>query len=200
MENARRRQSVPSGSAPASQQATPDNTSTDTSRSDPQSLQARPSKLLAQANALAKMTHELNLRAVNTQAERLERDVRELVRCTEKDKEFRLENEERLSTMTNEIVTVKEHMRKMTESNKGLVSDYHMQQQLTSDLVDGFRHEMEEFKSLFDALSNQLDLIPTMNDIRNETQTQCASPRMETRALARARKLAQSQQGQSQSK
>lgn len=67
-------------------------------------------RLAAQADALAKMTLEMNLRSVGKQADRLERELRVLVQSTARDDAFRAQHEARLQDMWKEILAVKAHL------------------------------------------------------------------------------------------
>ena len=200
MSKVQRRRSVPSGPVSGNQQTSIENTAPTPPSTGPQVNPARTSKLLAQADTLAKMTYELNLRPVNGKAERLERDVRELVRRTEKNREFRQENEHRLSDMTKEIMAVKGHMKLVEKRNEGLNANQQKQRELTMEVIDGFRKEIGELKGFIDGLSRQLDQLPTLKEVHQNAQAQCTSSRMETRATARMKRQPQSQHVQHPSK
>ncbi|CAM1506782.1 Fc.00g064230.m01.CDS01 [Cosmosporella sp. VM-42] len=190
---AERRRSVPSGTTSMNPPAITiaDTTPLTSSSSSPLAAPTHSAKLFAQADYLAKMTYELSLRAVSSKAEHLERDIHKLVRCTEDNKQFRIENEERLNNINREIMAVKSHMSAVEKGQNGVKADYEEQRRLTMEVIGGFRREMVELKGLMDGLISHLDQLPTIEDIRNETQTQQASPRVETRAASRAKRRAQ---------
>ncbi|RDA84799.1 hypothetical protein CP532_6545 [Ophiocordyceps camponoti-leonardi (nom. inval.)] len=74
--------------------------------------------LQGQAEALARMTVELNLRAVSVQAERLEKELKELVALTSEDRAFRSRNEERVADVWREVVAVKTQMANFARQNR----------------------------------------------------------------------------------
>ncbi|KAH7163204.1 hypothetical protein B0J13DRAFT_601749 [Dactylonectria estremocensis] len=144
--------------------------------------------LLNQADALARMTIELNLRAVCGLAERLEREVRKLVLRTEQDTEFRHNNEKRLTDMMCEIQSVKMHMAATMTGQVNLEGGFKKQQKETAKVMDGFRREVLELKGFMDGLSSQLDQFPNFDDINKDIVVPHTSSRMETRAMRRASK------------
>ncbi|UKZ79573.1 hypothetical protein TrVFT333_007331 [Trichoderma virens FT-333] len=67
-------------------------------------------KDLSNADVLARMTIELNMRAVGNQAERLEKDLSTLMMRAKEDKAFRERHEARLQNIFREILAVKQRM------------------------------------------------------------------------------------------
>lgn len=161
-------------------------------------------KLFAQADALTKMTFELNLRAVCGHAEHLENEVRKLVLRTELDKGFRHENEKRLADMMCEIQAVKTSMAMATDGQVDLKGGFERQQRETTKVIDGFRREMRDLKGLIDGLGSQLDQFPSFDDINRDIQVPAApaapSRGMETRAMRRANPQVDTQPPDQQSK
>lgn len=147
--------------------------------------------LLAKADALARITFELDLRALSGLAERLERDVRELVRRTEKNKDFRKQNEKRLAEIMREIHAVKTQMKHVEMENVGLKVDVQEQQKLMMEIISGVKNEMAGVKNLIDEFTSQGDQLRSVDNVTEETQTQQASPRMQTRSAGRAKQETQ---------
>lgn len=117
-----------------------------------------PPSLLAQADALAKMTLEMNLRTVSRQAERLERELRGLVRKTADDAAFRAQHESRLQDMWKEILAVKAHMAQGRDT-KDLADEACRRE--TRRLVEEMRGEMEGVRRLVGDLSAALSEMPS---------------------------------------
>ncbi|KPM38920.1 hypothetical protein AK830_g7626 [Neonectria ditissima] len=199
----KRQRSVPLGVTPNHDPSSPTNVETQaltaTSSMGSVTKPRQSTKLLAQADALAKMTFELNLRAVCSHAERLEREVRTLVSYTEHDKEFRRENESRLAAMMHEIQTVKAHMAKVDDTQED-VKGLETQQRQATEVLDGFKKEMSDLKGLIGGLSSQLDQFQSPGDLKEEPQPPPVASRcMETRAMRRANKRAETQARDQQS-
>ncbi|KAF7545537.1 hypothetical protein G7Z17_g9092 [Cylindrodendrum hubeiense] len=166
----------------------------------PLTVPTHDSNLFDRADALAKMTFELNLRAVCGHADRLERDVRKLVVCTEQDKEFRYDNEKRMVEMMREIQSVRTQMARATHSQVDIKSGFERQQQEMAEIIDGFRREMVDLRGFIDSVSSQLDQFSSPDDIDKDIQVPPASSRgMETRAMRRACKQADTQPPDQQS-
>lgn len=133
---------------------------------------SQPTKLLSRAEVLAKMTFELNLRAVSQQTDRLQRDMQALVQSTAEDKEFRAQNETRLEKLWQEMLAVKQHMSKVEHvqtDNSQLATDFEKCQRETQALVDEFRTEIGELKVLIVGLSKHVDELPGATEARNES-------------------------------
>ncbi|KAK7427729.1 hypothetical protein QQZ08_005835 [Neonectria magnoliae] len=193
----KRRRSVPPGVTP-NHNLSPTNDDvqalTATSSTSPLTAPKHPSKLLAQADALAKMTFELNLRAVCSHAERLEREVRTLVSYTEHDKEFRCENESRLAAMMHEIQAVKTHVAKVENTQENVRGGLEDQQRRATEALDGFKKEISDLRRLIDGLSSQLNQFKTSDDNREAPRPPPTTSRcMETRAMRRANKRVETQ-------
>ncbi|RDA95966.1 hypothetical protein CP533_5834 [Ophiocordyceps camponoti-saundersi (nom. inval.)] len=130
--------------------------------------------LQGQAEALARMTVELNLRAVSVQAERLEKELKELVTLTSEDRAFRSRNEERVADVWREVVAVKTQMANFTrqrhsredEDDDDDVDDssscharfQHCQNQLAS-LRRLVTREVSALKNLMQDVVAQLDVL-----------------------------------------
>ncbi|KAK5990820.1 hypothetical protein PT974_09093 [Cladobotryum mycophilum] len=127
-----------------------------------------PSKLLTHADALARMTLELNLRAVTTQADRLEKDLKALVLCTAQDKAFRESHESRLQDMWHEILAVKNRMSGFQEESK---EDYERCQRDMSHSIEQVREEMSQLKSLVDDVTATLDRLPTVAEADSQLES-----------------------------
>lgn len=119
-------------------------------------------KLAVRAESLASMTFELNVRTISHQNQRLQRDITALVNATQNDKEFREKNEGRLQEVFKEIQSVKHHMDKVDEDQRGVkVSQEELQkcQAETVVVVEEFRKEMSDLKTVLEGLSKQLDAL-----------------------------------------
>lgn len=125
--------------------------------------------LLARADALAKMTVELNLRAVSAQAERLEQEIRELVACTRHDKEFRRAHEQRVTDVWREIVAV----RTQTDQCMHLQADFKTEvercRRQTDDLRQYVGREVTGLRDSIDAMASQLDSLPVFAELDSES-------------------------------
>lgn len=116
-------------------------------------------------DALARMTMELNMRAMNSQAQRLEHDISLLVKATEKDQDFRDQNEDRLKAIWKEVAAVKAHVSQMEEGQDDASLRYERYRQETTASIEEFRKEMGDFQNMCSNLSTQLDSLPTMADL-----------------------------------
>ncbi|KFA60649.1 hypothetical protein S40285_07336 [Stachybotrys chlorohalonatus IBT 40285] len=125
------------------------------------------SRLLSQADALARMTLELNLRQVGLQASRLEEDIKALVQCTGEDRRFRAEHEGRVNEIWREILAVKARMADVNggQETLGTVKEdveryqYEMEgcQRETARMIEHFKQEMAGFREMCYSLATQLD-------------------------------------------
>ncbi|KJZ73556.1 hypothetical protein HIM_07112 [Hirsutella minnesotensis 3608] len=149
----------PTTSLPASAGTTP---------SGQQQPAAKDSRVLARADALARMTVELNLRTVGAQAERLERELKELVMRTGQDKEFRKAHEERLTDAWREIVAVKAQMESVRGRQDDIQTDFERCQRETAELRQLLRREVSGLRDLIDSMASQLDSLPTAADMDEE--------------------------------
>lgn len=117
-------------------------------------------KKLAQAEGLAKMTFELNVRLVNRRMVTLEQELITLIRATEDDKSFRQRNEERVQELYQEIMVLKHHMERVDDEQKGVKvtqEEFEKVQSETLALVEEFRDEVVGLKAFMEGLSKQID-------------------------------------------
>jgi hypothetical protein len=148
--------------------------------------------LLAQADAIVRMTYELNMRAVSAQAERLEQDMRKLVQSTGTDREFRDQHERRLQELWKEIGAVKENMSQIQGSQEDIKTDHERRCRETSDSIESFRQEILGVRELVSSVSVLLDQLPAFEEISDEStlELQSSPSGVETRAMQRARQCA----------
>lgn len=188
-----RRRSVPSGAVSSVQNTTlPDTTNPFPTPAPSQQQPAAQIPLLrSQADTLARMTFELNLRTVNVQADRLERDVRALKVATAHDKEFRGNFDVRLQAMRHEIAAVKKRMEEVQGEQGDARADFERCQAETAVTRKMFKQEVSELKDLVESISSQMDQLPTMAEI-NEGLLDGTSRSTDTeaRALIRAQRWA----------
>ncbi|KAF7546933.1 hypothetical protein G7046_g9163 [Stylonectria norvegica] len=199
-----RRRSVPSGptstptTASQPQLPTPPITTNPptltTSSSHTSQAPVPASRLLAQADALAKMTFELNLRALGTKTDRLETDLRKLVNCTQDDKNFRQEHAQRLEDMMREIMAVKTHMAGLQSDCvdvKGGLERQQVQVSEVKEVAEGFRRDVGDIRQLVEGLVERLNSLPRGEDAQDSNTMQHVSPPgVETRAMLRAKRKA----------
>lgn len=152
----------------------------------------RSSKLVEQADALAKMTFELNLRAVCGHAKRLERDLRTLVAKTEQDNDFKNEYQKRLVEMMAEIQSVKTHITTVQGGQQDVTGGFDKLQRETSQFVELFQDEIRGIKGGLSEIFNQLDQCATIDDVRDEIYSASLTD-AETRAKTQARLRAMQQ-------
>lgn len=203
-----RRRSVPPGTIPTSGQkgvlsdaviASPSSSSPSVQL--PNSTQpGSNNRLLAQADALAKMTFELNLRAVSAQAERLEKEIGALVARTSQDTEFRKEHEQRIMDVWREILSVKARVDGVNETHEDIKVGLDRCQREAAEFQKQLRLEMGDLKGLVDGVASQLDSLPTSAEVDDElmggvAQTQQIETRAVTRAKAHAQTPAQRRSG-----
>lgn len=127
-------------------------------------ITARPkSKLLASADALARMTIELNVRAMSAQTERLEKSLNALMMCTKEDKEFRKSHDARLQNMVQEIQVVKQRIEEIQgpEWNSKSNNDLEQCKKDMDESIGQLRKEMTDLKGLVGDISSTLDRLPT---------------------------------------
>jgi hypothetical protein len=146
-------------------------------------------KVLKQAEALATMNFELNLRAVWTLANRLEQDVRMLVLRTADDQEFRRQNEERMTKMMQEVQVVKIHMAQFDGSQPATQADIEKLQQEMNSTTLGWNKQLEEARAKVDDISSRIQpdadtIVVKTNDPEPNT---APTSGVETRAMRRAR-------------
>jgi chromosome segregation ATPase len=113
------------------------------------------------------MTFELNIRAINHQTDKLQRDVETLVRSTAEDREFREKHEERLKKLWQEMLAIKQHMTRVGDEQRdtaGIQTDLEKCRTEASAVIDEFRNEIGGLKTLMDGISKQMGQLPTTND------------------------------------
>ncbi|KAM0203649.1 hypothetical protein ACHAPA_010279 [Fusarium lateritium] len=146
-------------------------------------------KVLKQAEALATMSFELNLRAVWALANRLEQDVRRLVSRTADDQEFRRQNEERMTKMMQEVQVVKAHMARFEGNQPATQADIEKLQQEMNNTTLGWNKQLEDARTKVDDISSRIQpdadtIIVKTNDPEPNTPPAAG---VETRAMRRAR-------------
>ncbi|KAK4070408.1 hypothetical protein Trihar35433_4875 [Trichoderma harzianum] len=121
------------------------------------------SKLLAQADALARMTIEFNVRAVSAQTERLEKGLNKLMMSTKEDKAFRESHDARLQSLCKEILVVKQRMEEIQgpEWNGNGKDGLEGVKKEVDASIELLKKEMEELKGLVGGISSTLDKLPT---------------------------------------
>ncbi|KFH44991.1 hypothetical protein ACRE_041800 [Hapsidospora chrysogenum ATCC 11550] len=130
-----------------------------TSASDQDSTKA--SVLFSRAEALARMTYEMNIRTLEGQVKSLEKDVRAVVQETAEDKKFRTENEARLSKLWQEMLVVRQQMAKVEETQGNEHAEFEACQKETQELVKSFRDELTQLKAFLDDISKHMECLPT---------------------------------------
>lgn len=126
-------------------------------------------------DALARMTTELNIRAVGAQANRLEQDLRSLVECTSQDKEFRQNHERCLEAMWREILAVQMRMGEVQGTSR---ADHENCQRQITHLINELKEEMNYIKHLFGTMSSLLGRFPTTAGTNPETGSMYSKTRM----------------------
>lgn len=120
--------------------------------------------LAAQAEALAKMTLEMNIRSVSKQAARLEQDLKALVQSTAHDAAFRAHHETRLQDMWKEILAVKAHAAQERETKD--MADEACRQEM-SRVMDAMRGEIAGVREMVGGLSATVAELPTAEQLQN---------------------------------
>jgi hypothetical protein len=144
---------------------------------------------LKQAEALATMSFELNLRAVWALANRLEQDVRMLVLRTADDQEFRRQNEERMTKMMQEVQVVKIHMAQFDGSQPATQADIEKLQQEMNNTTLGWNKQLEDARAKVDDISSRIQLDADTIVVKTDDPEPDTPPTsgVETRAMRRAR-------------
>lgn len=132
------------------------------------SAPASSAQLLTQADALARMTYELNMRSVSKQAERLESDLQALVLSTGEDVRFRKEHERRVQDLWKELIAVKAHMASLDGSQVDIRAEYESCQRHLSEWAEMLRNELGNIKGLLNSIHVQLDQLPGPDDGERE--------------------------------
>lgn len=132
-------------------------------------ITARPnSKLLHSADALARMTVELNVRAMATQTARLEKNLGVLMLRTKEDKEFRNTHDARVQNLVREIQVVKLRIEEMQELEWYSKSNNDVEQckmdmhEIIGELKKEIKKEMSDLKGRVGDISSTLDKLPTV--------------------------------------
>ncbi|KAM0443777.1 hypothetical protein ACHAO4_010392 [Trichoderma viride] len=132
-------------------------------------ITARPnSKLLHNADALARMTIELNVRAMATQTARLEKNLSVLMLRTKEDKEFRNTHDARVQSLVHEIQAVKQRMEEVqgpewnSKSNNDLEQCKKDMHEIIGELKKEMKKEMSDLKGRVGDISSTLDKLPTV--------------------------------------
>ncbi|KAJ6445902.1 LOW QUALITY PROTEIN: Eburicol 14-alpha-demethylase [Purpureocillium lavendulum] len=124
---------------------------------------APPPKFYAEADALAKMTVELGLRAVASQAERLERELRDVVAATAHGAAFRREHECRLADVMREVLAVKARVDEVPPRATAPDVDVLLERcrREAAEFREQVRGEVGELRTLISGVASQLDSFPT---------------------------------------
>lgn len=144
-------------------------TTTTTSNAASSSSSLAGSRLAAQADALAKMTLEMNLRSVSKQADRLERELRTLVRSTAQDEAFRAQHESRLQDMWKEILAVKAHAAQADDDGRRDATRHLADEECrreTRRAMDEMRSEIAGVKELVGGLASTLAEMPSAEQMQ----------------------------------
>lgn len=149
------------------------------------------SRLVAQADALAKMTLEMNLRSVSKQANRLEQELRALVRSTAQDEAFRAQHESRLQDMWKEILAVKAHAAQADEDGRRDATRHLADEECrheTRRAMDEMRSEIAGVKELVGGLASTLAEMPSAEQMQaalsQSSEGDAARDRQESMLLA----------------
>ncbi|TQV96855.1 hypothetical protein V2A60_000510 [Cordyceps javanica] len=121
------------------------------------------SRLAAQADALAKMTLEINLRSVSKQADRLEREMQALVQGTKHDAAFRAQHEARLQDMWKEILAVKAHAAQDRDTKH--LADEECRKE-TRRIMDEMRAEIASVRDVVGGLAATLAEMPSAEQMQ----------------------------------
>ncbi|KAM0253029.1 hypothetical protein ACHAQJ_007460 [Trichoderma viride] len=152
------------------------------------------SKLLSNADTLARMTIELSVRAMSAQTERLEQNLSALMMCTKEDKEFRKSHDARLQSMYQEILVVKQRMEEIQgpEWNSKGNADLAKCKKDMDESIGQLRKEMGDLKGLVGDISCTLDKLPTVAEAEaliSRTQVSTSSTKSgETKARPNSEK------------
>ncbi|CAF3549876.1 hypothetical protein SNK04_001186 [Fusarium graminearum] len=117
-------------------------------------------RLLKQAETLATMSVEVNLRALSTLAYKLQDDVKRLVLRTSDDQNFRRENEERLTRIMYEVQTVKSFMAPLQGLPPATRADIDRLQQEMRETSTRWHKQIEDVEVKLDALSEGMKQPP----------------------------------------
>ncbi|KAF0643677.1 hypothetical protein FPSE5266_20066 [Fusarium pseudograminearum] len=146
-------------------------------------------RLLKQAETLATMSVEVNLRALSTLAYKLQDDVKRLVLRTSDDQGFRRESEERLTRIMYEVQTVKAFMAPLQGLPPATRADIDRLQQEMRETSTKWHKQIEDVEVKLDALSEGMKQPPkpvVTKAVDLEPITPDTTGR-ETRAMQRAK-------------
>ncbi|RGP65683.1 hypothetical protein FLONG3_9186 [Fusarium longipes] len=146
-------------------------------------------RLLKQAEALATMSIEVNLRSLSTLAYSLQEDVRKLVHCTSDDQNFRRENEERMIKMMYEVQTVKAYMAPLQGLPPATRADIERVQQEMRETATIWHKQIESIEAKLDAISEGTNRPPKSTVVTKTADPEPITPGTtgrETRAIKRA--------------
>ena len=129
-----------------------------------QSQSANAGRLLSRSEALARMTFELNIRRIEAQVNDVQKDVKRVVQATADDKEFRDQNEARLTKLWEEMLAVRQQVNKVVTSQESSNLDFDECQRETKTIVEEFRKELIGLKEFIHGISKQIDDLPTLED------------------------------------
>ncbi|KAL6919829.1 hypothetical protein ACHAP8_009008 [Fusarium lateritium] len=150
-------------------------------------------KLLKQAEALANMSVEVNLRALSTLAYKLQDDVKKLVLRTSEDQDFRRKNEERLTRIMYEIQTVKSFMAPLQGQPPATRADIDRLQQEMRETSSKWHNQVEDIEVKMDAFSKgtRQPPRPVVTKTANPDPITPDTTGRETRAMKKAKAEAQ---------
>ena len=117
-------------------------------------------KLVAQAEALARMTLELSVRAVTQHAERLQKALDKVSTRADVAAGFAAAHQDRIEKMGVEIKAVKDHIENLKDHRENQDKD---DEQLRRDVATGlasFRSELNDIKRTVASAAVQLDKMP----------------------------------------
>lgn len=119
---------------------------------------AAPPPLLAQADALSRMTVELNVRALAAQAARVERELRDVVARTAHNDAFRRQHEHRLADMAREMLAVRARTDELRDARP---PPFEAVQRDLRDLRDRLMAEVDDLRAAVTAALDRMDTLPT---------------------------------------
>ncbi|KAJ4130963.1 hypothetical protein NW768_006502 [Fusarium equiseti] len=112
------------------------------------------SKLSQQADALARMTFQVNLNAVSKIAYALQDDIKKLVLRTSGDHEYRRDNEQRMTKMMHEVQTIKRFMASLEGAPPATQADIERTQEEMRTTVKEWHARFESIETQVQAISN----------------------------------------------
>ncbi|KAH7197341.1 uncharacterized protein B0J16DRAFT_17443 [Fusarium flagelliforme] len=112
------------------------------------------SKLSKQADALARMSFQVNLNAVSKIAYALQDDVKKLVLQTADNHGYRRENEERMTRMMLEVQTIKQFMASLKDAPPAMQADIERTQEEMRKTVKDWHAKFDGIETQVEAISN----------------------------------------------